>query len=232
MKRRFLLSFLLCAMVSSVFSQSDTGDTTEKTTKKEKKNALAVSFGVPGFGVEYARKLSPKISAKIVWHSYTVKDFEQNDIELDGETIDALINFKSSVYDIGFDWTPFTNSSFKFSLGVGIFSDFNLNGVATYTEDITVGNVTVTKQDVGEIIADASWSGAAPYVGIGFGRAIPKRRLGFGIEIGSYIAGSPDVTLDASKLLAPTANQEETLEEALSDLKFIPRILFRLAYKF
>ncbi|PWG05265.1 hypothetical protein [Polaribacter aquimarinus] len=229
MKRKIYI-FLLssCLFISPTFSQEDSGD----NIKKEKKNAIAVSFGVPGFGIEYARKISPKISAKVVWHSYTLKDYEQNDIELDGETINALINFKSSVYDIGFEWTPSLNSSFKFIAGLGIFSDFSLNGVATYTEDITVGNVTVTKQDVGEITAETTWSGAAPYVGLGFGRAVPKRRLGFGIELGTYISNSPDVNLQASKLLAPTANQEDTLREALSDLKFIPRILFRLSYKF
>ena len=108
----------------------------------------------------------------------------------------------------------------------------DLNAVVTYTEEVQFGDVKLSKKDVGEIIADVSWSGIAPYLGIGFGRAIPKKRFGIGFELGSYFTSSPDVILTASKLLSPTSNQQENLKESLSTFKFIPKIEIRIAYKF
>lgn len=199
---------------------------------KEKKNAFAVSFGSPGLGLEYARKLSPKISAKLVWQSFNLKDFEQKDLEIKDDKVDLLANLEVSIIDLGIEYHPFKSSSFKLTTGFGILSNLNFNAVFTYKEDVVVGNVVVNSQDVGQIMADVSWSGLAPYLGLGFGRAIPKKKLGIGIEVGTYFASSPTVDLNASNLLSPTASQEENLQDALESFKFIPRIQLRLAYKF
>ncbi|SDS20816.1 hypothetical protein SAMN05216503_2326 [Polaribacter sp. KT25b] len=208
------------------------GHSQDVSSASEKKNALAVSFGSPGLGLEYARKLSPKLNAKLVWHSFNLKDFEQEDVEIKDDVVDILANLEVAIIDAGIEYLPFTNSSFKLTAGVGFLSNVNANGVITYTEEVVFGDVTVSKNDIGEINADTSWSGVAPYLGVGFGRAIPKKRLGFGIEFGSYFTSSPDVKLTATKLLAPTAEQEENLKEALTTFKFIPRIQLRLAYSF
>lgn len=224
MKNYLLYIFLITLSLKS-YSQ-------DMTSVSEKKNAFAISFGSPGLGLEYARKLSPKLNAKLVWHSFNLKDFEREDIEIKDDIVDLIANLEVSIFDLGIEFLPFTNSSFKLTAGVGYLSNMNANGVVTYTEDVFFGDVIVSKNDVGEINADISWSGVAPYLGIGFGRAIPKKRLGFGIEFGSYFTSSPDVKLTATNLLAPTAEQEDNLREALTTFKFIPRIQLRLAYKF
>jgi hypothetical protein len=223
--KNYLIYIFLVALSIKTYSQEDTG-------VSEKKNALAVSLGSPGLGFEYARKLTPKLNARLAYHSLNVKDFEQKNIEIKQDVVDLLANLEVAIIDAGIEYLPFTNSSFKLTAGVGFLSNLNANGVITYTEDVKFGDVVVDKKDVGEIIGDVSWSGIAPYLGIGFGRAIPKKRLGFGIEVGSYFSSSPEVKLTASNLLAPTAEQEDNLREALTTFKFIPRIQLRLAYKF
>lgn len=223
-KTLFLCIFCIC-FYARISSQ-------EKEVAKEKKNAFAISFGSPGLGLEYARKLSPKLNAKVVWHSFKLEDFEQKDLEIKDDKVDLLANLELSIIDLGIEFLPFKNSSFKLTAGLGIISKLNTNAIITYTEDVKFGDVVITKKDIGEVNADVSWSGTAPYLGIGFGRAIPKKRLGFGIEIGSYFTSSPEATLTATKLLAPTSKQEDNLKEAISSFKFIPRLQFRLAYKF
>ncbi|MCL7752894.1 hypothetical protein [Polaribacter sp. Z022] len=223
--KNFLLSIFLISFCFQSKAQND-------KEIKEKKNAFAISIGSPGLGLEYARKLSPKLNAKLVWHSFKLEDFEQEDLEIKDDKVDLLANVEISIIDMGIEYLPFKNSAFKLTAGFGILSKLNTNAVITYTEDVSVGNVIISKADVGEIDANISWSGVAPYLGLGFGRAIPKRRLGFGLEIGTYFASSPTVDLTASKLLAPTATQEDNLQESLESFKFIPRIQFRLAYKF
>lgn len=223
MKKNYLLLIFLASFCFTGNSQEN---------YNEKKNAFAISFGSPGLGLEYARKLNPKLSVKAVWQTFNLKDFEQKDLDLNGDKVDLLVNLELGIIDLGIEYLPFKNSSFKLTTGLGFLSKVNLNSVITYTEDVIVGTVTVTKQDVGEVVADVTWSGVAPYLGLGFGRTVPKKRLGFGIELGTYFVSSPNVNLTASKLLAPTATQEEKLQNSLEDFKFIPRIQFRLAYKF
>lgn len=218
----FFFSFCLLGYTQDKIENENTG----------KKNAFAVSFGSPGLGLEYARKLSAKLSAKLVWHSFKLSDFEQTDLEIKDDLVDVLANLEVSVFDLGIEYHPFQNSSFKLTTGFGILSNVNLNAVFNYKENVVVGNVVVNSRDVGQIISNVSWSGLAPYIGVGFGRAIPKNRLGIGIEIGTYFASSPTVDLTASNLLSPTASQEENLQNALESFKFIPRIQLRLAYKF
>ena len=199
---------------------------------KERKNAFAASFGLPGLGIEYARKLSPKLSARVAWHSAQLINLRAENIEIKDDKVNLLANAEVSIIDLGIEYNPFKNSSFKLTTGLGYLANVNTNLVVTYTEDVKLGDVIITKNDVGEIVADVTWSGIAPYVGIGFGRAVPKRRFGFGFELGTYYTSSPDVKLTASELLAPTASQEENLQKSLSSFKFIPRVQVRLVYKF
>ena len=199
---------------------------------KERKNAFAASFGLPGLGIEFARKLSPKFSARLAWHSAQLINLGVENIEIKDDKVNLLANAEVSIIDLGIEYNPFKNSSFKLTTGLGYLANVNTNLVVTYTEDVKLGDVIITKNDVGEIVADVTWSGIAPYVGIGFGRAVPKRRFGFGFELGTYYTSSPDVKLTASELLAPTASQEENLQKSLSSFKFIPRVQVRLVYKF
>ncbi|WP_157603685.1 hypothetical protein [Polaribacter atrinae] len=219
-KKQLLFIFLICF---NLIGQSQ---------EIEKKNAFAISIGSPGLGLEYARKINQKLYAKVVWHSFKLEDFEREDLEIDEDVVDLLANIESSIIDLGIEFVPFKNSSFKLTAGLGILSKVNTNALITYTEDVKYGDITITKENIGEINADVSWSGVAPYLGIGFGRAVPKKRLGFGIEFGTYFTSSPDVELTATNLLSPTSNQKENLKEALDTFKFIPRIQIRIAYKF
>lgn len=202
-------------------------------TAKIRKNGLNLSFGTSGFGFGYARKLSPKFNAMIAYSSINIKDKEVDVSEfLDNDDVDFLGGANSSILDIGAEYVPFKNSSFKLAFGLGFLNNVQIDGLITYKEGIQYGDVTVTKQDVGKIIINSKWSGAAPFIGFGFGRAIPKNRFGFGVDIGTYFAKSPEVSLEADKLLAPTQDEQEDLQAAFESLTFIPRIQFRVTYNF
>lgn len=225
MKKNYLLFVFLMSLVFTTNAQED-------EEVKQRKNAFAVSFGSPGISFEYARKLNKKLSAKIVYYTFNISDFEREDVEIKDDLVDLKANLEVAIIDLGIEYLPFNNSSFKLTAGLGYLSNVNLNAVFTYKEDVIVGTVVIKNENVGQIEADVNWSGIAPYVGIGFGRAIPKNRFGIGFEIGSYYTSSPDVNLTASNLLAPTAEQEDNLRESLESYKFIPKIQIRLAYNF
>lgn len=216
--------------------------TTNKTSSKDSislndhaigKNAIGISFGTSGLGFNYARKLSSKLNGIIAYNTFTLNDKEADVSSLlDNDDVDFLGSVKSTIIDLGAEYVPFKNSSFKLAFGVGFLNDVNINGLITYKEGIAVGDVNVSKQDVGKIVIDSEWTGVAPFIGIGFGRAVPKNKFGFGIDIGTYFTKTPEVNLTADKLLAPTQDEQATLQDAFTTLTFIPRIQLRLTYKF
>lgn len=202
-------------------------------TVKIKKNGVNISFGTSGLGFGYARRLSPKVSAIFSYKTISLNDKEVDVSEfLDNDNVKFLGNAQSTIIDVGAEYLPFKNSAFKLVFGVGFLNDVNVKGTISYKEGIEFGDVTITPQDVGKVDINSTWSGVAPFLGLGFGRAIPKNRFGFGVDIGTYFAKSPTVDLQADKLLAPTQDEQSTLQEAFESLTFIPRIQFRLTYNF
>ena len=241
----FVVAFMLCFCFRGVAQQVAMTTTTERSVfttatsnnsfslkdASERKNAIAVSFGSPGIGFEFARKLTRKLTARVAYHTFSLKDYEAKDVSVGNDQVTILGNLETQVWDFGGEYLPFSKSSFKLTFGVGILSNVNLNAKITYQEDITYGNVTITAANVGHVLIDSKWSGAAPFLGIGFGRAVPKNRIGLSFEFGTYFASSPALSLDATKLLAPTKDQEANLQTAFETLTFIPRAQIKLAIK-
>lgn len=214
-------------------ANTNNAEVIDKKPLSIRKNAITVSLGDYGVGLGYARKLSPKFNAIIAYNIAKINDTEvdvssflgNDDVSFSGGTASTII-------DLGAEYVPFTNSSFKLIFGVGYLNDVSVNGTISYKEGITVGDVNIAPEDVGKVDVTSNWTGVAPFIGIGFGRAVPKNRFGFGIDVGTYYANAPTVYLLADKLLAPTQNEQSTLQVAFESLRFIPRIQFRVTYKF
>jgi hypothetical protein len=223
----FCLIFAMSAYSQEVESETEP-ETEQEETRKNRRHAIGFSAGT-GFAFDYSYKLNESftVTARYNVLDYEVKELEQ---EVDGEEllIDATIDFKN--IDVFFSYYPF-KSSFRLIGGIGSFSNNTLNVVANFKNSVNIGDVEFNSDDIGELNITTVWKKTAPYAGIGFGRAVPKnKRLGFGLEIGTYFAGSPDVTLEATGLIEQTKDQEALLQESFSELKFIPYISFRLSY--
>lgn len=242
MKKTQLLLICIFLTTLSVFSQESISkvegvDDNEKLLSKEasseRKNAVTLSFGTSGIGFGYARKLNSKFNGIIAYNISKIKDQEIDVTSIiDNENVGFSGGTASTIIDLGAEYVPFNNSSFKLTFGIGYLNDVNVNGTITYKEGITVGDVDLEQESVGKIDVTSNWTGIAPFIGIGFGRAVPKKRFGFGVDIGTYYANAPTVYLVADKLLEPTEKEESTLQVAFESLRFIPRIQFRVAYKF
>ena len=246
MKMKLLLVFVFCCYSMHSFAQQPSIANNATQTSlysvdsnqdndlvKTKKNAFNISFGSSGFGVGYARKVSSKLNVMLAYNTFELKDMELDVSELlDNDDVDFSGGGKSTIIDLGAEFLPFKSSSFKLAFGVGFLNNVSINGTITYKEGIQYGAITIAPQDVGKVVIDSKGSGVAPFVGFGFGRAIPKNKFGFGIDIGTYFAKSPEVDLEADKLLAPTQNEQSSLQEAFESLTFIPRVQFRITYKF
>lgn len=209
-------------------------DETITDSLKIRKNAIGFSFGVPGLGIEYARSLNKHLSLRLRYNALSVEGYEIKDFEINGDITDVVVNSNSQIFDVLFEYQPFKSSSFKLVFGAGYFKEFMITGDIKFEEEQQIGDITLSNEDFGDLNLDADWSGKfAPYLGLGFGRAIPKRRLGLALEIGAYYTGSPEVTLEATRLLSPTEEEnQETLQDGFESLNLIPHIKLKLAYSF
>ncbi|MGY6650299.1 hypothetical protein [Wenyingzhuangia sp. IMCC45574] len=202
----------------------------QETDSKERHFAIGVSGGT-GFGGDLSYKLNDyfSVSARYNMLSYREEGIKQ---ELDGEDflIDAEVDFKN--IDLVFSIYPF-KSSFKIVAGASYFLNSDLSIQTSFAESVFIGDVEFTPESgAGNLIINSDFGQVAPYLAIGFGRAVPNKRLGFGIEAGAYYTGSPTVTLDATGVIENTVDQEPLVQDAFSEFKFIPYLALRLAYAF
>lgn len=181
---------------------------------------LGASFraGTGGVGVGVATRLMPTLNGRVDV-SYFVYSFNGEEelsdvlVEYDGE---GELFFISALAD----WHPFTNG-FRLSGGV-MYNGLEGRGGAVPSENVEVGNNTYTPDEVGELNATVNFgSKVAPYVGLGFGNAV-TRKVGFLFDLGVIYAGAPNVDIEATGMLTPTAEEAPQMEQNLEWAQWYP----------
>lgn len=221
--KKIILNTLCLFLSFGVFAQKE-----EFKETKNYRHAIGIGAGT-GLAVDYSFKLNETfyVSARYNIFEYGVKDLEQ---DIDGEAflIDADVDFKG--FDIALSIHPFKNA-FKLVAGYGSFQASNLQVDAAFSESLFIGDVEFTTEDIGLLSITTTWKKQVPYAGIGFGRQVPKnKRLGFGIEVGTYFAGAPEVNLQATGILENTSTQESKLQDAFGELSYLPYVQLRVSY--
>ena len=172
------------------------------------------------FGVNYAPGFSRKSDGG-VFHSPGKQDVENHRVYLNyenGKDVNigvktsinrATLDFKGSVY-------PFaTNENFTSDLFVSLGISFASKEIATIEGSCSASGIAqedlekplyvragkfmlpIDKKN-GELVADGSCqvNSVRPYVGLGYGRLVPKNNLGFRVEAGCQFSGSVKVYHD------------------------------------
>jgi hypothetical protein len=188
--------------------------------------AVGAKAGTTGLGIEATWRLTDSVNLRGGYYAFDYgTDLEEEGVEYDGDL--KLRN--AAVFA---DWHPF-GGSFRLSAG-GVQSGNKFLGSAD--GDLDVGDSTYA----GQLEAEVSWSGLAPYLGIGFGNAMRGGRLSFSFDLGVMFTGSPDVRLDGSvndpaledAFAEDLARERDNLEDELSDVKYYPVVSLGFAYRF
>ena len=61
---------------------------------------------------------------------------------------------------------------------------------------INIGEYQIPVDKNGDVAGGVTVSGFRPYVGVGFGRLVPKKRVAVRVELGTQIHGTPKVYAD------------------------------------
>lgn len=191
---------------------------------------LGLRLSTNGPGIELGKRLTKedKLFARVY---YTKFSTAMNNLEIpfDGNVVKANVEIELGGAAMLLDWHPFKNA-FKISAGLG-YLQLGVSGGGKLRDSSKIGLIPISPEELGEINASISPKKIAPYVGIGFGRAVPKHRVGFGFEIGTYYIGEPEVSFKTTKLLEPSSSNEAVLKSNMSAYNWLPQISFNLTIK-
>jgi hypothetical protein len=122
------------------------------------------------------------------------------------------------------------------SVGAALNS-LNPNITGQAANDLTYGDITLPASEVGEFgVKLTPENKISPYAGLGF-RSFwgEKKRVTFYFVGGFYYLGSPTVEIEATGLIAPTADpangRKELIENQISQYKFYPVLKMSFAIK-
>lgn len=194
------------------------------------KLAVGLKFGTtPGFDVSFQFSKHFALRGSYNFFNYTIKDMTAK-----SSNEDVIVNgdAKMEMYTFGIDFYPSVKSSFKIFGGVASVSRGALNVIVTPTKSYSVSNIVFTPEKLGTFNLGVDYSKTtAPFVGIGFGRSVPIKRVGFGFEGGTFILNSPTITLEGTRYLTGMNSQQPLIQSNMNDWKYYPILNFRLAIR-
>lgn len=196
--------------------------------------AFTLSVGTLGGGLQVSRALFPARLVARVGVSYFAfrKPFaltvgDSSKIDVDPDLVVGVVN-------ASLKWHPFRRGSFFLTGGAGYTWHPTVGGVLTARNKLNFGGILMSPDNFGTIQATLRWHRLLGYVGLGFGRSLPRRRVGAGVELGVYYLGAPRVAVQYEGFLETTTLQEQvpTIERNLSSYRWLPNLQFNLTYAF
>lgn len=231
MKKRLLL--IACIIMSNFALHA-------QEAKPSLGHSINLQLGSFGYGIGLAQQLKPQgLNVRLSVDFLDVSSFitPPLKVSLSGGS-DLNINPKVTSLLIGakIDLHPFKTKAFKLVGGLSYGSgDFMVDVAPT----VKTGTFNLTK----DLSLDAEEFGTAklivgannirPYLGLGFGRAIPKSKLGFGFDLGFYYSGAPKITVDRTGLIKSVLTDQNIadIEKNVKNYSFLPNLSFNITYK-
>jgi hypothetical protein len=193
---------------------------------------MVAHAGLLGYGADFATRVNPHLILRAGVNFFQLEGFEVVR-ELAGRSVLIVASNNTLSFDMMGEYYPWQKSSFKLLFGASYIQSLTANAMIMVTDPMMFGEIELTPEQVGEMEIELAYGGMAPFLGIGFGRSVPNKRIGLGLEVGSYYIGSPSVNMNASELLEPSASaeQEKRFEESFRTLSWLPAVKFRLAVR-
>ncbi len=205
----------------------------------KKSTSLGILGTTNGFGLQLAKQIGNKNKFAIkLSGTHFLYNINNQIVTIDGKNIyfygNTLVGIKLKVngeiklgsVNMAFDYHPFANA-FKISSGLALLFS-QLNFIATPRDSLKQGEISIGPEEQGNIYYGLKTQLVCPYLGIGIGRAVPKKRVGFNFEIGTYYIGAPQLSFKTTGMLEPTSVEERKLKDNLRNYQLLPIILFNL----
>ena len=208
--------------------------------------SVGIGFGIlDGIGFEAAAPITDFVQMRM---GYSFLPKFKYDAELDykdsneqDQTAEATFKLNMSDFKVLFDIYPARRSAFHFTVGAYIGKDELLTGEAYVPdlkpgEGILIGDYTFGAGDDQYVRAAIKVNKFKPYVGIGFGHHVPRKRVNCSFDMGVQFWGSPAAygrDVDSGEYIKITKEDvgEESADEYFdmaSKISVLPVISFRI----
>ncbi len=223
--KKFLSFILILTLAYSVNAESKT----EYSVPFKPSLGINVQGSTLGIGGNVYYNVIPKFTVRAGFDAIGVKfntDINQSDISLK-----AKFKVRTSGFSVGADY-QFLNFMYVAG-GIGLFR-FKPEGHGIPTSSISFGDIEIKPETIGTLdIKVRQGFSVSPYLGIGFGKLAPKKKVSFAFEIGTYYMGSPKLDIYATGMLEPSADPDHvaTLQKQFKQYRFYPVVKFSLGIK-
>ncbi len=225
MKKLLLILVTICTIGGNAFCQ----EKVKIKNPNDGKFAIGLGIGTTP-SLDFSYQSNKHLSVKLKYNYFKYNTVTQLDIS--GEKIALGSGLNMSALGLSLEYFPFAKSSFKLLGGVSYVLKGNLEVLATPMGDYTFGETVFTPKEVGSFKFGLDYGkGIAPFAGIGFGRAVPKRRVGLGFELGTYSLKQPVVSLTGTERLSSMNEQEAKVQANMNDWRYWPILNVRLAVR-
>ena len=210
---------------------------------------IGAGVGTTGISVEAATPITRWVSLRAGVHfmpnikfNTDVDAYYSNTVNgqlVEGQTtIDVDCSLGRTQGSVIFNFYPIPVGSFFIAAGA-YFSGDKLIKIKGHSDEfagaagsIEVGDYNIPVDKDGNVRGGLKVKGFRPYVGIGWGRAIPKHLLNFNVELGAQFQGKPQVYSESGDLEEFANNREENdFHDVIKYLKVYPTLTFRLTGK-
>ena len=138
------------------------------------------------------------------------------------------------------DLHPFGNPLLISGGGVAGERKVNLNARPTLNGSITIGGITYTSSQVGEVNGTIDYGGVAPFAGLGWDNTFyTQHKIGFRAIAGVVFGRGPNVNLAAvgplatnSAVLAGLVTEQSSLQHDARDYRYYPIVQLGVNYRF
>lgn len=193
-------------------------------------HAIGIRAGLLGIGVEYAYRLTDRLSIRGGLNGSGL-DFDETD-----SGIDYRFNLDFDSLAVGVDVYPRKNV-FRLSGGL-LRNNSSLSATSVPGQSFTIGGTVYQPSDVGTLRGSIGFDGTAPYLSLGWDW-FHKKKVGFALELGVVDQGPPDVSLRADGpiatdpgFMADIAAEEVELRDSLDNLDVYPFAMLGIVIRF
>lgn len=210
---------------------------------------IGVGAGTEGIGVDVAVPITKYLQARVgvnVIPNINVNTTATATVEktqgFDGGSynVDVTGKLKRTSFDVKLDCYPFGNSSSFFITGGFSMGGGDLLTITGHSEElkqlyaeaqsagkqygIEIGDYQIPVDKNGDVSGGVKVKNFRPYLGLGFGRLIPKKRFGVRLELGAQFQGAPKVYADGVGDLDKVLGQDtdDDISKIMDYLKVYP----------
>lgn len=203
--------------------------------------SVGVSAGTTGIGIDVATPITPRFAIRggvsfmpgISFDTDVDVDLKNTELGERSSSLDLTGNMKRASGELLVNYYPFMSSSFFVTAGAyfGGNKVLKIKGhsdeLAEYIKEggqasIVIGDQEIPVDKDGNVSGGFKVSGFRPYIGVGFGRAVPKKRIGVQFELGVQFHGSPKLYSSAGDLSGALTDSDDDFTKIMDKLTVYP----------